>query len=270
MDDKVMLVTGSTDGIGRQTAIELARRGATVLVHGRDPKKVQESVAEVRQEAPHGRVQGFVADLSRLSDVEALAREVAAKVKRLDVLVHNAGVFMNARALTGAGVETTFAVNHLAPFLLTHRLRPLLEASAPARVVVVSSVAHTRGSLDLEDLSASRSFSPYGAYAASKLANVLFTFALARRLEGTGVTANCLHPGVVTTKLLKAGFGASGVPVEEGAATPVFLATAPEVQGVSGRYFAAQKEAPVAPAALDAGLAERLWEVSARLCGLDA
>jgi retinol dehydrogenase 14 len=268
MDDKVMLVTGSTDGIGRQTAIELARRGASVLVHGRDPKKVHEAVAEAQQEAPHGRVKGLVADFSRLEDVESLAREVAAKVGRLDVLLLNAGVFLNEPTLTPDGLEATFAINHLAPFLLTHHLLPLLERSAPSRVVVVSSIAHTRGELDLDDLRARRVYSPYGAYAASKLANVLFTLELAERLKGTGVTANCLHPGVVTTKLLKEGFGASGISVQEGAQTPVMLATAPELEGVTGCYFANGQRAQPAPSARDVALRKRLWEVSERLAGL--
>ncbi|MCI0571167.1 MAG: SDR family oxidoreductase [Myxococcaceae bacterium] len=268
MDDTVMLVTGSTDGIGRQTAIELARRGASVLVHGRSPKKVQESVAEVQQEARHVRVKGFVADLSHREEVERLAREVSGTVGRLDVLVHNAGVFMRSRSLTPDGVELTFAVNHLAPFLLTHRLLPLLERSAPARVVVVSSIAHTRGKLDVEDLSASRGYDAYTAYASSKLANVLFTLELAERLQDRGVTANCLHPGVVTTKLLKEGFGASGASVEEGARACVHVATAQELKGVSGRYFAQGQEATVAPAAMDVGLRRRLWHASERLAGL--
>ncbi|MFN7134432.1 MAG: SDR family oxidoreductase, partial [Myxococcales bacterium] len=260
-----MLVTCATDGIGRQTALELVRRGARVLVHGRDPEKTARTAEAL---AKDGRAEPLVADLASLAQVRQLAREVEGRTGQLDVLLNNAGVFMNERRLTADGFETTFAVNHLAPFLLTNLLRPLLERTPGARVVTVSSVAHHRGQLDFGNLQGERRFDGYGAYALSKLANVLFTLELAERLAGSGVTANCLHPGVITTKLLKAGFGMSGAPVASGAATSVYLATSDEVRGVSGKYFADCQEAPLAPAAGDADARRRLWDESARLVGL--
>ncbi|HSP78549.1 MAG TPA: SDR family NAD(P)-dependent oxidoreductase, partial [Myxococcaceae bacterium] len=201
-------------------------------------------------------------------EVRRLARQVEERTDALHGVVHNAGVFMNERRLTPEGFETTFAVNHLAPFLLTHLLKPLLEKGAPSRVVVVSSIAHNRGRLDFDDLHGERSFSPYGAYAASKLANVLFAEELAERWAPLRIAANSLHPGVITTKLLKEGFGVTGDTVEEGARTSVYLASSPEVEGVSGRYFLRCQETPPAAHARDEGVRKRLWEESEKLLGL--
>jgi len=259
-----MLVTGATDGIGRATAAALAETGAHVLVHGRRPERVERVVAELTAQS-RGRASGVVADLASLDAVRDLAHGIRQKTDRLDVLIHNAGVFMSRRLLTIDGYETTFAVNPLAPFLLTQELLPLLLASAPARIVLVASVAHTQARLDLDDLQGEHRFDGYEAYARSKLCNVLFTRALARRLAGRGVTANALHPGVVTTKLLREGFGATGIPVEDGAAGTVRLATDPALGQTTGRYFSRLREAEPSEAAQDDVLAERLWEVSERL-----
>ena len=264
MTNRTMLVTGATDGIGRATVDALAAQGAHVLVHGRDPARVARVVASLAARRP-GHATGVVADLASLAAVRALADEVRARTARLDVLIHNAGAFMNRFVPTVDGFETTFAVNHLAPFLLTLEMLPLLRASAPARIVVVASVAHTQGRLELDGKRDPDRFDGYRAYASSKLCNVLFTRALARRLGGSGVTVNAVHPGVVTTKLLREGFGTTGISVEEGAAGSVRLATAPELAGVSGRYFSRLNEAQPAPAAQDDRLAERLWEASERL-----
>ena len=266
-DHKTLLVTGATDGIGRQTAKELARKGAFVWVHGRNPKKVSETVAEVRAEGGPG-VEGLVADFARLADVRRLGEEIRARVPRLDVLLHNAGIYMDERVLTEDGFETTLQVNHLAPFLLTHEVLPHLEKSAPSRVVVVASVAHRRGELDLDNLDLARGFTAYGAYALSKLCNVLFTFELAERVRDKGITANCLHPGVIGTKLLQQGFGMGGASTEEGAKTSVYLALSEEVSGVTGRYFNACREEEVAPQAKDTSAQKALWAQSARRVGL--
>lgn len=264
----MILVTGATDGIGRETALELVQRGAEVIVHGRSPEKVERTCGQIRATVKGATVEGVVADFASLAQVRALGEEVLRRFPRVDVLLNNAGVYMHQRVITGDGFETTFQVNHLAPFLLTQLLLPLLEKSAPARIVTVSSIAHRSAELELGDLQLEHDFDGYRAYANSKLANVLFTFELARRLQGRGVTANCLHPGVIDTKLLREGFGGGGRTVVEGAATSVFLATSEEVANVTGKYFASSREAEVAAAAKDEGLQRALWRESERMVGL--
>jgi NAD(P)-dependent dehydrogenase (short-subunit alcohol dehydrogenase family) len=244
--------------------------GARVLVHGRDPVRARAAVEAIRQAARAEAVEPVVADFSSLHQVRQLAAEVRSRYDRLDVLVHNAGIYLRSRRLTHDGLETTFTVNHLAPFLLTHLLLAWLTRAAPARVVVVSSTTHRGARLDFENLQGEKQYDGYGAYARSKLANVLFAFELAERVRGLGLTANCLHPGVVNTKLLRAGWGSGGVDLEAGAATSVYLASAPEVEGVTGRYFVNRREAEPSPLAHDRGLRHRLWEVSARLTGIEA
>jgi len=268
MQGKVVLVTGGTDGIGRETARVLVGKGARVLVHGRSREKAERVRDELRRESGGARVDAVVGDLSEMASVRALAKEVESLTDTLHVLLHNAGVFMHERRLTTDGFETTFAVNHLAPFLLTHLLRPLLERGVPSRVVLVSSIAHNRGRLDFDDLQGESRFDGYGAYATSKLANILFAEELAERWAPLRISAHSLHPGVITTKLLKEGFGASGDTVEEGARTSVYVASAPELEGVTGRYFVKSREASTAPHAKDAALRRRLWEVSEKLLGL--
>ena len=268
MAGRTVLVTGATDGIGRETARVLFRMGATVIVHGRSRERAEEAARVIGTPAGPGRIEIAYADLASMRAVRALAAEIQRRFERLDVLLNNAGVYMTERRLTEDGLETTFAVNHLAPFLLTHSLRPVLERSSPARVVTVSSIAHQSAQLDFRNLQGERHFDGYGAYALSKLANVLFTAELARRLGGTGVTANCLHPGVIDTKLLRKGFGPGGAPVERGAETSVFLASDPGVARLSGLYFVNRRPAQPSAAARDPALARELWAVSERLAGL--
>ncbi|MCC6748880.1 MAG: SDR family NAD(P)-dependent oxidoreductase [Deltaproteobacteria bacterium] len=264
----LVLVTGSTDGIGRETARELCRRGARVILHGRSAERLERTRAELTVHASTALPAPLTGDLSSLAGVRALAEALLARGEPLDVLVNNAGVYLTDRRLTVDGFELTMAVNHFAPFLLTHLLLPALEGSGHGRVVHVSSVAHTRGELDLADLTFARRFSGYAAYAASKLANVLFSVELARRLASRPVTTNALHPGVVSTKLLKAGFGMEGPDsLAEGAATSVYLALSPEVAEVTGRYFVKRRQAPAAPAASDVALCRAFYEESARLTG---
>ena len=265
LDGRVVLVTGATDGIGKQTALELAKMSATVLLHGREAARCDAVRREIAEVAGNERLDTFVADLASLGQIREMATKLAQKYDRLQVLIHNAGVFMARRVLTEDGFETTFAVNHLAPFLLTHLLMALLKRGAPARVITVSSIAHQRATIDFGNLQAEKRFDGYAAYSLSKLANILFTNELAERLAGTGVTANCLHPGVVGTKLLRTGFGMGGSSVKEGAETSVYLASSPEVAGVSGRYFAKCKEAASSPQSCDRAAAERLWELSRSL-----
>jgi NAD(P)-dependent dehydrogenase (short-subunit alcohol dehydrogenase family) len=265
--ERIILVTGATAGIGLQTALELSRLGASVVVHGRNTAKVDEARRVI--EAAGGRTEGVSFELNSLESVRQGAEELARRFPRLDVLVNNAGVFMNERVLTADKLETTFQVNHLAPFLLTNLLLKGPLSGPGARVVNVSSIAHSRGRMRFEDLQLTRGFQGYAAYAQSKLANILFTLELAERLPAAQVTANCLHPGVVSTKLLIEGFGMSGSDtVEEAAETSVFLATSPEVEGVTGRYFARKREVNPASQALDVTTRKQLWEISEQLCGL--
>ena len=257
------LVTGATDGIGLATARELNKRGLIVLVHGRGEAKARVAATSVGPQAVP--VWG---DLGSLKQVRALAvqtGEVLAGAP-LDVLVNNAGVFETERKESADGHELTMAVNHLAPFLLTQQLLPALKRAPQGRVVNVSSMAHARGHLDLADFDFEKTFEGYAAYAASKQANVLFTRAHARRLKGTAVTTYALHPGVIGTKLLKKGFGSmGGGSLEQGAATSVYCATAPELAKVTGRYYSDSKEADAAPQAQDEQLEEALWTLSEKL-----
>ena len=275
-----VLVTGGTGGIGLATATGLARLGARVGIVGRSAVRLQAAADAVRRQVPAVQIDLFEGDLSSQAEVRRVAAEVKATYPRLDVLVNNVGGYWAHRHVTPDGLEHTFALNHLAPFLLTHELLDLLVSSAPARVVTVSSGAQSMGRIDLEDLQGERAYSGQRAYNQSKLANVLFTYELARRLEGTGVTATVLHPGVVRTA-----FGREDsvrwmrlmLPVvrpflktpEQGAATPVYLASSPEVSGVSGVYFADQRPKRSATASYDTDLAHRLWVVSSALVGVE-
>ena len=259
---KTVLVTGATDGIGLETARQLAARGLRVLVHGRSAEKAAAVCRDIARCQPGASLEAVAGDFARMAEVVALAREVAAKAPALDVLINNAGVQMKTRQVTADGFETTMAVNHLAPFLLTHHLLDAVKRAPAGRIVVVASMTHAGGT-DPDDFVRARGYSGYGAYAASKLANVLFTLALARRLAGTPVTANSLHPGVIATKLLRTGFGLGGAPVEQGARTSVYLATAPEVAKVTGRYFVDAREAAPSREGRDVALAERVWDASA-------
>ena len=267
---KTVLVTGATDGIGKATAHQLAQLGARVVVHGRSPERLRQAAEEIRS-ASGMVVETLQGDLSSLAQVRAMGGEILDRFPRLDVLVHNAGVFMKSRTLTVDGLESTFAVNHLAPFLLTHVVQDLLLKSSPARVVTVSSITHVHCTCDFDNLQGEKSYDGRYAYGLSKLANVLFTVELAHRLEGSGVTANCLHPGVVATKLLREGYGSmNAASTEQGAETSVFLASAPDVAGVTGKYFINRREAKPSPLASDAAVCARLWRISRELCGIPA
>jgi NAD(P)-dependent dehydrogenase (short-subunit alcohol dehydrogenase family) len=277
MHGQVCVVTGATSGIGKAAAAALARQGAEIIVVGRDPGRAEATAAAIQADgAPPPKVE--IADLARLDQVRALAGRLNQTLDRIDVLINNAGLVLNERQVTPDGYEHVFAVNHLAPFLLTNLLRPKLTASAPARVITVSSDAHTAARLDLDDPNLEHGWSSWRSYSNSKLANILFTRELARRLDGTGVTANCLHPGVVRT-----GFGRDARPLmrvgitiakpfmlspERGADTTVYLASSPDVAAKTGGYYVKRQLREPSAAARDDGLARRLWEISERLTGL--
>lgn len=272
MERRTVLVTGATDGIGRATALELARRGARVLVHGRSERKcraVADEVAAVANEP----VPYLLADFASLAQVRRLAqdvRELAPKVGGLHVLVANAGVFNERRSVTEDGFEETFAVNHLAHFVLVNELLDVLDASAPARIVINSSQAHHRGHVDFEDLQHERRYEGYRAYADSKLENVFWGYELAERLDPRRITANSLHPGSISTKLLHVGWGRGGLPVEFGAQTPVYLSLSDDVVGVTGEYFVDKQPRRSSRESYDARVRRRLWQVSEELARVPA
>jgi NAD(P)-dependent dehydrogenase (short-subunit alcohol dehydrogenase family) len=277
---KTCVVTGATSGIGEETALGLARLGARVVLVGRSRQRGERSLVRVQAESGNGAVELRLADLASLAETRRLADELLEACPRLHVLVNNAAVVNLRRSTSVDGFETMFAVNHLAHFLLTNLLLQRLVASAPARIVNVASEAHRFGSLDLDDLQSERRYGAMRSYGASKLANILFSVELARRLAGSGVSANCLHPGAVATGLGRnngaLGRVATGLlkpflrTPAQGAATSLHVATASELEGVTGRYFAKQRETLPSPAARDPLLARRLWEASAELAGLEA
>jgi NAD(P)-dependent dehydrogenase (short-subunit alcohol dehydrogenase family) len=277
--DKVCVVTGATSGIGEEIAAGLAREGARLAVVGRSRERGEAALARLRGAGSPG-AELFLADLSVQEEVRRLAERLLERYPRIDVLVNNAGIVSLRRELTADGLETMFAVNHLGYFLLTQRLLGRLRASAPARIVNVASDAHRFGALDFADLQSERSYRSMRVYGRSKTANILFTRELARRLEGTGVTVNCMHPGAVATRLAHQNGPVLALLARalsiflrtpaRGAETAVWLAVAPELAGVSGRYFADRREREPAPHARDDAAATRLFEESAKLTGLQA
>jgi NAD(P)-dependent dehydrogenase (short-subunit alcohol dehydrogenase family) len=274
VQDKTILVTGATNGIGKVTARELARLGASVVIVGRNKAKTEETVREIKAAAGHDRVDRLLGDLSIMAEVARVADEFRAKYNRLDVLVNNAGAYYQQRQMSKDGLEMTFALNHMSYFLLTVRLLDLLKASAPARVVNVSSDAHRQPrTFNFDDLQSTQySMAGFGAYGQSKLANVLFTNELARRLSGTGVTANSLHPGFVKTgfgrnngglsKLVMLGITLFAISEEKGAQTSLYLASSSAVEGVTGKYFDKSKAVTPSLAAQDVTAGQRLWTIS--------
>ncbi len=278
MKGKVCLVTGATSGIGEVAATELARRGARVLIVGRSPERCAATLERIRSSTGATAVESIVADLSSQADVRRLAEQVRERCDRLDVLLNNAGGMFLDRRESPDGIELTLALNHLSYFLLTEQLLPLLKASAPSRIVNVASDAHKGASIDFDDIQGRRRYRGWRAYQQSKLANILFTYELARRLEGTGVTANTLHPGFVRTNffadftgwvgfIMKLGASMIAISPEAGARTSIHLATSPDLAGVSGQYFVKSRPARSSPQSHDRAAADRLWRLSEELTG---
>ncbi len=278
MEGKVCLVTGASSGIGLVTASELARRGSRVIGVGRSAERCAAAARQIREQTGSISVEFLVFDLSSQAEIRRLAEAVKAATPRLDVLVNNAGLIRMKREETVDGLEMTFALNHLGYFLLTNLLLDTLKASAPTRIVSVASAAHHHCKINFDDLQASKKYSAWRAYQQSKLANILFTRELARRLEGTGVTANTLHPGYVRTQIFRPqGFAGwlmrraaelFAITPEEGAKTTIYLASSPEVEGRTGLYFVKQKPAASSPESVDDATARMLWDQSAKLTGL--
>lgn len=266
--NKTILVTGATDGIGKQTALELAQKRNHVIIHGRNDIRCRNVAGWIKQVSEFEKVDFVVGDFSSLEDVLRMSDEIKSNYDGIDVLINNAGVYMNEYETTTDGFETTFAVNHLAPFLLTNLLLDLITSRNSSRIVNVSSVAHTRALLDWDNLKGNKEFDSYGAYALSKLANVLFSNKLARLLADKKTTVNSLHPGVISTKLLYTGFNIEGASLEEGAKTSVYLAGSEEVYGLTGKYFVNCKETPASPICSDKEVQDRMWDISAEMTGI--
>ncbi len=280
MKGKTVLITGATNGIGKAAALELAKLGATLVLVGRDKTKTEKVANELRTASGNNSVEFLLADLSSQADIRKLASAFKAKHSRLDVLINNAGGFYDTRKTTVDGLEYTFALNHLSYFLLAQLLLEVLKASAPSRVVNVSSEAQASGKIFWDDVELRQNYGAMKAYYQSKLMNVMFTYELAKRLAGTGVTANALHPGLVNSSFgdnakngfIKVIFGLmkrfGGISTEQGADTVVYLASSPEVEGVTGTYFDKRKAKQTNPISYDDAANERLWEESSRLVKL--
>jgi NAD(P)-dependent dehydrogenase (short-subunit alcohol dehydrogenase family) len=275
MNGKVCLVTGANAGIGQATALALAQWGATVIMVCRSRERGEAAQVEIQSQSGNDKVDLLLADLSSQAEIRRLAAEINARYPELHVLINNAAIIPQQRRETVDHLELQFAVNHLAYFLLTNLLLNKLKASVPARIVVVASQVHASGVIDFTDLQATRHYRPAQVYSNTKLANILFTYELARRLAGSGVTANCLHPGVVVTNLLNDYMGVPrgrhdrGIDASKGAQTSLYLVTSPEVSGVSGRYFVNQQAVSSSAVSYDEALARRLWQVSTELTGLN-
>src|SRR5881296_2848843 len=277
MGDRVFLVTGANSGIGKATALGLARLGGTVVMACRSATRGEAARQDIVRDSGNSKVYLEIVDLASEDSTRSFAEEFKRKYPRLDVLINNAGVYTPHREVTPDGLERTFEVNYLSGFLLTHLLLDLLEKSAPSRIVNVSSSAHSGGTIHFDDLQGERRYGGFGAYNQSKLAQILFTKELARRLQGTGVTVNACHPGVIRTNL---GIGGASVVVRfvrmffkgpaKGAETPIYLATSPDVEGVTGKYFANKRVREPSRAAQDPDVARRLFDVSVNLAHLAA
>lgn len=270
MESKVILVTGSTDGIGKQTAVELAKMGHKVIVHGRSEERSRNAAEEIKSVSQSDEIEMIAADFADLESIATMAQNVISRFSRLDVLVNNAGVFENKKVILKNGFERTFMVNHLAPFALTLQLLDLIQSTPGSRIVNVSSMAQSN-SIDFYNLNGEKHFDPYNAYALSKLENILFTYKLVRVLNGSSVTANCIHPGVISTKLFHAGWGRfGGRSLEKGAQTPVFASVSPEMENKTGLYLVNKHEKHSAPISYDKKIQDRLWDLSLSFTGLKA
>jgi NAD(P)-dependent dehydrogenase (short-subunit alcohol dehydrogenase family) len=278
MQNKICLITGATNGIGQAAAKGIANLGASVVIVGRDEARTQATVARIKSETGNSNIDYLLADLSVQAQVRALAAEFKSRYERLDVLVNNAAAIFFRRQLSADGIEMNFAVNHLAYFLLTNLLLDTLKASAPARIVNMASNSHFGQHLDFEDLELRRGYWAGTAYGRSKLANLYFTYELARRLDGTGVTVNAMHPGFVRTnmaanngplvRLFLPLVHRNSLTPEQGASTAVYLASSPDVETVTGKYFVREREVDSDPVSYDEAAAKSLWQVSEGMTGL--
>lgn len=275
------MITGPNSGIGKATALGLAKMGAAVVMVCRDRKKAEAALNEIREESGNNSMDLFIVDLSSQASIRKLVKSYLSKYKKVDVLINNAGVYFTKRHITVDGIETTFAVNYLAPFLLTNLLLDTLKSSTPARIINVAGTYHSKGTINFDDLQGEKDYDGARAHNQSKLALVLFTYELAKKMEGTGVTVNCLHPGFVATnlvekdkdfpffsKLLYKSIKPFFKSPEKGAETSIYLASSPEVEGITGKYFVKKKAVKSSKESYDKSIAKRLWQISEELTNL--
>lgn len=258
---KTILITGSTDGIGKQTAFDLAKKGHEIIVHGKDEHRGNKIVSEIISSSGNSKIHYVNADLSNFADIEVLADEIKHKFPQLDVLINNAGVFETEKIILPNGIEKTFMINHISVFVLTNLILDLLKENSNSRIINVSSMAQA-SSIDFKNLNGEKYYDSYNAYSVSKLANILFTYKLNSLLEGSNPTVNCLHPGVISTKLLQTGWGMGGASLSQGAATSVYLADSDDLNEVSGKYFVSLNERKSVAISYDKKVQNRLWEIS--------
>jgi len=278
MNDKVVMVTGANSGIGKAASLALAKMGATLVMVARNPERGEAARSEIVTKSGNNSIELLLADLSSLESVRQLVAEFRKKYSKLHILINNAGLFNQRRRVTADGYENTFATNYLAPFLLTNLQLDLLKASAPSRIINVSSVGHYNGHINFDDLNLENDYGGWKAYGQSKLALVLFTHELAKKLQGTGVTVNAVHPGTVATNIWSRPLGPVGfimtVPKlfmtspEQGAETIVYLASSPDAKGLNGEYFEKLKVKKSSDESYNEEIAQRLWDVSAKLTHL--
>jgi NAD(P)-dependent dehydrogenase (short-subunit alcohol dehydrogenase family) len=265
MKDKFILITGATDGIGRSTAERLAQKGYSIILHGRNPDKLHIAQKEISKTTNNSNIHTIKADLSSLEDVSKQFQDAKNRFPTLYCLINNAGTYQKEKIITKEGFELTFVINHLSHFLLTQILLDNLKKGSPSRIINVSSIAHRNGKIEWDNLNAEKSFSPYGTYAFTKLANILFSNELANRLNPEETTVNSLHPGVITTKLLRIGFNMTGDTVESGSENSVYLASSDSVQNITGKYFVKLDPSPTNPSANDPNLQLEFWNKSMEL-----
>jgi len=265
--NKIVLITGSTDGIGKETAYQLAKKGATIIVHGKDISKLEKTVNNIKKETGNKKIDFLKGDLSSLKEIKEMSEIIKERYEKIDILVNNAGIFSHNKKFSEDGFELTFAVNYLSHYYLTFLLFDTIKKSPESRIINVSSMAHS-SDLDLNNLQGEKNYSGYTAYSYSKLLNILFTFELAEKTKGSEITVNCLHPGVINTKLLREGWGMGGASVREGAKTTIYLASSDEVKGITGKYFVSSSASKPASIAYDKDIRKKVWEKTENLLGI--
>jgi NAD(P)-dependent dehydrogenase (short-subunit alcohol dehydrogenase family) len=268
LHDKIILITGSTDGIGYQTAIELSKSGYHVIIHGRNQEKTELALERIEEETNNNNLYSVSADLRSFNQIKEMTTDLYDRFEKLDVLINNAGVIRSERNLTKEGLEETFAVNYIAPFLLTNLLVNLLEKNKSSRIVNVVTRIHS-SNFDFDDLQLEKKYTGVKAYAKSKTALILFSNLLAEKFKNKNITVNCLHPGVINTKLLRSAFGSGGAPLSEGAKTLIFAATAPELENITGKYLVNNRPQRSSSITYDKGIQKKLWKKTEEIIGME-